>query len=57
MPASQIAAAEGGYASDAPGLKGEEIARLAYSYWEARGCEEGAAEEDWVRAERDLRTR
>jgi hypothetical protein len=57
MPASQIAAAEGGYASDAPGLKGEEIARLAYSYWEARGCEGGSPEEDWVRAEQGLRAR
>jgi hypothetical protein len=33
---------------------GEEIARLAYSYWEARGCQGGSAEEDWLRAEREL---
>jgi hypothetical protein len=32
----------------------EEIARLAYSYWEARGCQGGSPEEDWLRAEREL---
>jgi hypothetical protein len=32
-----------------------EIARLAYSYWEARGCTNGSAEEDWVRAEREMK--
>ena len=26
----------------------DEIARLAYSYWEARGCQGGSAEEDWL---------
>jgi len=35
----------------------EEIARLAYSYWEARGCPHGSSLEDWLRAERDLRDR
>jgi DUF2934 family protein len=33
----------------------EEIARLAHSYWLARGCEGGSADEDWQRAERELR--
>jgi len=33
----------------------EEIARLAYSYWEARGCQGGSAEEDWLRAEVEIR--
>ncbi|HUI53702.1 MAG TPA: DUF2934 domain-containing protein [Bryobacteraceae bacterium] len=32
----------------------EDIALLAHSYWEARGCEGGSAEEDWLRAEREL---
>ena len=32
----------------------EEIARLAYSYWEARGRRGGSPWEDWFRAERDL---
>lgn len=34
--------------------KREEIARLAYSYWEAAGYPSGSAEEDWLRAEREL---
>ena len=29
----------------------EEIAALAYSLWEARGCPEGSPEEDWLSAE------
>ena len=33
----------------------EEIARLAYYHWEARGCPIGSPEEDWYRAENDLR--
>jgi hypothetical protein len=32
----------------------EEIARLAYSYWEADGRREGTALWDWLRAERAL---
>ena len=35
----------------------EEIANLAYLYWEARGCQGGSPEEDWIRAEQELRTR
>jgi hypothetical protein len=31
----------------------EAIARLAHSYWEARGCQGGSAEEDWYRAEKE----
>ena len=33
----------------------DEIARLAYSYWEARGYQGGSSEEDWLRAEQELR--
>jgi hypothetical protein len=32
----------------------EEIAKLAHSYWAARGYAHGHAEEDWLRAEREL---
>ncbi len=32
----------------------EQIALLAYSYWEARGRQDGSAEEDWFRAEREV---
>jgi hypothetical protein len=37
-----------------PVISQEEIARLAYSYWEARGFGPGSPEEDWLRAEREL---
>ena len=33
----------------------EELARLAYSYWQDRGCPIGSPEEDWYRAENELR--
>jgi hypothetical protein len=36
-------------------LSREEVARLAYSYWEARGYQGGSPLEDWVRAENELR--
>jgi len=35
----------------------EEIAALAYSFWEARGHQGGSPEEDWLRAEEELRAR
>ena len=35
----------------------DEIAGLAYSYWEARGRQGGDAREDWLRAELELRGR
>jgi len=33
------------------------VARLAYSYWEARGYQGGSPEADWLRAEQELRVR
>jgi hypothetical protein len=33
----------------------DEIARLAYLFWLDRGCQHGSAEEDWIRAEQQLR--
>ncbi|MGO9317857.1 MAG: DUF2934 domain-containing protein [Terracidiphilus sp.] len=32
----------------------EEIARLAKSYWAERGYQDGFAEQDWLRAEKEL---
>ena len=32
----------------------EEIARLAYSYYETRGAQDGSPEDDWFRAEREV---
>ena len=34
----------------------EAVARLAYSYWEARGGQGGSPEDDWFRAEHELVT-
>jgi hypothetical protein len=33
----------------------DQIAALAYSYWESRGYQGGSQEEDWLRAEHELR--
>jgi hypothetical protein len=33
----------------------EEIARLAHQYWAERGHQDGHHEEDWYRAEQELR--
>ena len=41
----------------APVSEQERIAQLAYSYLEARGCQGGSPEEDWVRAEQEVRSR
>jgi len=35
----------------------EEIAKVAFAYWEARGRQGGSAEEDWARAEKEVRSR
>ncbi|MFZ0590054.1 MAG: DUF2934 domain-containing protein [Bryobacteraceae bacterium] len=32
----------------------EDIARLAYALWQARGCPEGSAEQDWFEAEQKI---
>jgi len=40
-----------------PPLDQGAIAQVAYSYWEARGCQNGSSEQDWSRAEAELRNR
>jgi len=39
-----------------PAPSHEQIAKLAYSYWEARGRSGGSAEADWFRAEAELKS-
>jgi len=34
-----------------------EVASLAHSYWESRGNADGSPEDDWYRAEAELRRR
>ena len=40
-----------------PTLDQEATARLAYFYWEERGCPNDSPDEDWFRAEAELRNR
>jgi hypothetical protein len=40
-----------------PGVVHEDIARLAHSFWEARGRQGGSPEADWLRAEQELKSR
>jgi len=40
-----------------PGLDREAIGRLAYFYWEERGCPNDSPDEDWFRAEAEVRRR
>jgi hypothetical protein len=35
----------------------EQIAALAYSLWQERGCPEGTAQEDWFRAEQEVQAK
>ena len=42
-------------AYEAASLSHDRIAEQAYLYWQARGCPEGSPEEDWFRAEQELR--
>jgi hypothetical protein len=54
--AAQSSAPSPAETEDAAGLsEQEEIAKLAYSYWEARGQRGGSPEEDWARAEQEYR--
>jgi hypothetical protein len=41
-------------APPSPKTPAEEIGALAYQLWQARGCPEGSAEDDWYRAEEEL---
>jgi hypothetical protein len=50
---SEITIAATGFSED----RHEEIAKLAYSFWEARGYEHGHEKEDWLRAEMECLNR
>lgn len=51
------AGATNGAAASFTGAEQEEIARLAYLLWEARGGQGGTPEDDWTRAEQEYRQR
>jgi hypothetical protein len=35
----------------------DRVAELAYFHWLKRGCPEGSPQEDWLRAEKELKSR
>ncbi len=41
--------------SDENSTAQQDIARLAYALWQARGCPEGSADQDWFEAEQKIR--
>jgi hypothetical protein len=55
VTASEVAAASE-KASIQGGMNHDAIAALAYEYWLQRGCPIGSPEEDWFRAEEQIRT-
>jgi hypothetical protein len=56
-PQSDISASPVAAVSPAAGASAADIALLAYSFWESRGCQGGSPEEDWLRAEQQLSAR
>ncbi len=57
-PLGQTHATHSAIAVETPSVSApteEEIAQRAHSYWEARGFESGSPEQDWLRAEQELR--
>jgi hypothetical protein len=52
---SKSAIAPSSAATQTPSPALDEIAQRAYFYWEARGYQGGSSEEDWLRAEQELR--
>jgi hypothetical protein len=52
---SEVLSVSTAVASEAPAESYQDaVARLAYSYWEARGYQGGSPEADWLRAEQEL---
>lgn len=39
------------------GSLNEQIAALAHALWQERGCPEGSPEDDWFKAEQEVRER
>ena len=53
-PSSEISSPASAHSAE-PVIDREAVSLLAYSYWEARGFTGGSPEEDWLRAEREVR--
>lgn len=54
-PAESHVSKRSGVTSGPTPLEQNSIAALAYQFWQARGCPFGSPEEDWFRAEAELR--
>jgi hypothetical protein len=52
-----MARATNGHEQSSIDVSRDDIARLAYTLWEQRGCQGTSPEEDWLRAENELRSR
>lgn len=48
-------AVNGHLAAQERSVSHDEVARLAHTYWQQRGHRHGQHEEDWLRAEQELR--
>jgi|YNPBryBLVA2012_1023415.scaffolds.fasta_scaffold01914_5 hypothetical protein len=57
LAAAAAAGANGAPVQAQPAIPHEEIQRLAYFYWLERGGQGGSPEDDWFRAEQELRRR
>jgi hypothetical protein len=52
-----VALATTGHEQSSIDVSRDDIARLAYALWEQRGNQGSSPEEDWLRAENELRSR
>jgi len=55
--AGAASSAVGTFPADFTPSERDEVERLAYFYWQERGCQHGSPEEDWFRAEEEVRRR
>ena len=64
MESSSMPGSSSGMSMTGPGMstmemtdmesRRQQIAMLAYSLWQARGCPEGSSEQDWLQAEQQI---
>jgi hypothetical protein len=57
MPAAETKVPDATVVAAPVTMNRDEVAKVAYLYWEARGYRGGSPEEDWVRAEHEVRGR
>jgi hypothetical protein len=57
IQATQVTESPNGHGQSSYEVTRDDIARLAYTFWEQRGGLGGSPDEDWLRAENELRDR